>query len=121
MSITVMSNIEHLRKTPTPPMCGDWPNPNLTLKENLKDLKWHEEKNKSKEVFTFTVMNLDESECLGCVYFFPTKIKDYDVEIYFWVTKKEYDKGLEKELFSTLKIWIKKEWPFKKIIFPNRD
>ena len=45
---TVMSNIEHLRKTPTPPRCGDWPTPNLTKEQDLKDLQQHEEEHKTK-------------------------------------------------------------------------
>lgn len=113
----IMSNIEHLRKTSTPPSCGDWPSPNLTIKEDLKDLKWHEEKHLKKEVFTFTVMNLDESKCLGSVYFFPCENKEFDAEIYFWVIKEEYDKGLEKELQSTIKDWIKKKNGLLKKLF----
>ena len=64
----VMSSIEHLRKTPTPPACGDWPPADLSKEKDLEDLKWHEEKHLKREIFTYTIMALDESKCLGCPF-----------------------------------------------------
>jgi hypothetical protein len=29
--------------------------------------------------------------------------------------------GLESRLFSALREWLAKEWPFKKVAFPGRD
>ncbi len=78
----VMSSVEHLRKTPTPPTCGDWPSYSLTREEDLEDLKWHEEKHLNREIFTYTVMSLDETKCLGCVYIFPSTKTDFDVDLF---------------------------------------
>lgn len=116
----VMSSVEHLRKNPNPPMCRDWPKPTLTVERDKKDLEWHEEKHKAREVFTYTVMNLTETKCFGCIYIFPSTYKGFDAEIYFWVTKEQFDKGLDHELFFFLKRWLGEKWPFQKVIFPKR-
>ena len=116
----IMSSIEHLQKTPTPPMCGDWPQQTLTFEQDKKDLKWHEEKNKSKDVFTYIIMNSKETKCLGCIYIFPSTYEGFDAESYFWVTEEQFNKGLDSEIYIFLKKWLKEKWPFQKVIFPNR-
>lgn len=117
----VMSSIEHLRKTPTPPTCGDWPPYNLSREKDLEDLEWHEEKHLNREIFTYTVMNINESKCLGCVYIFPSTKIDFDAEIYLWVRQSEVENRLDEFLFSTVKKWIKDKWPFDKVAYPGRE
>jgi hypothetical protein len=117
----VMSSVDYLRTVPTPPICGDWPEETLTREEDLEDLKWHEKTHKSREIFTYTVMNLDESRCLGCVYIFPSDKIGYDTMIFSWVIEEEAKKGLDQELYETVKNWLKTSWPFTKTIFPGRD
>lgn len=117
----VMSSIDHLRKTPTPPSCGDWPKKSLTKEQDLKDLKWHEEKHRAREIFTYTVISLDESKYLGCVYIFPSENPNYQSMIFLWVTEEEFNKGLDQELFNTVKQWLDECWPFTKVAFPGRD
>lgn len=117
----IISSLEHLRKSPTPPICGDWPQPTITKEDDLKDLIWHEKMHLAKEVFAYTVLTPDESKCIGCVYFFPSENLDNDATIYFWMTKKESDQGLDQKLFDTIKIWLKESWPFQKVAFPGRE
>jgi hypothetical protein len=31
------------------------------------------------------------------------------------------DKGLDTTLFNSVKQWIEKEWPFKKVAYPGRE
>jgi hypothetical protein len=65
-------------------------------------------------------MNLDESQCLGCVYLFPSQNEEVDAEIYLWVRQSEFDKGLDPILFETVRNWITKVWPFKNVLYPGR-
>ena len=71
--------------------------------------------------FAYTVMNLSESQCLGCVYINPTRKKGYDAEVCLWVRKSEFGKGLDPVLFKAVKEWVARKWPFKKVAYPGRD
>lgn len=115
----VMSSAEHLRGIFVEH--DTWPAADMTLKEDLKDLKWHQKQFKERKSFTYTVMTLDESRCLGCVYIFPPKKPGHDAVVYLWARTSELKNGLEEELSKTVKEWIKKEWPFKNVAYPGRD
>ena len=48
-----------------------WPS-GLTLEENLIDLGWHQREFTKRRSFAYTVVALDETKVLGCVYINPT-------------------------------------------------
>ena len=114
----VITSINHLQGVFGP--SSKWPLSSSTLEQNLIDLGWHQKEFQTRSSFAYTVMNLDESQCLGCTYIFPTDKSDYETEIYMWVRKSAYDKGLDHVLFKTVKKWIKEKWPFKKVAYPGR-
>src|SRR5579872_6346182 len=62
---------------------GAWPRQGFTLAENLADLQGHEKDHHERTSFTFTVMNPDETECLGCIYINPllSLLQRHNVEI----------------------------------------
>lgn len=115
----VISSVDHLKG-----VLGEydkkWPPKDLTLEEDLIDLGWHQKEFQNRSSFAYTVMNLDESQCLGCVYIFPSNNPDFDAEIYMWVRKSELEKGLDPILFETVKKWIQEKWPFKSVTYPGR-
>ena len=49
-----------------------WP-AGLTLRQNLIDLGWHEKEFQNRTSFAYTMVAPDESQVLGCVYFYPTE------------------------------------------------
>lgn len=114
----VMTSIDHLQgvfgKRST------WPSKELTLEQDLIDLGWHQKEFQRRTSFAYTVMSLDESQCLGCVYLFPSQNEEVDAEIYLWVRQSEFEKGLDPILFDTVRNWIKKVWPFKNVLYPGR-
>lgn len=114
----VMSSIDHLRGVFGPG--SEWPQNNLSLEEDKKDLLVHEKEFLNRLAFAYTVINLDESKCLGCVYIMPSEKKQFDAVVVMWVIKNELKNGLDEELFGVVKSWIKKEWPFKKVAYPGR-
>jgi len=116
----VMSSVEHLKSTFSVITEDDWPE-GLTLEEDLIDLGWHQREFTLGFSFAYTVMNLDESACLGCVYFEPTSKADYDVAITMWVRESELASGLDRRLFQAVKSWVSREWPFSNPVFPARD
>lgn len=115
----VMTSIDHLKGVFGPQ--SKWPSKELTLEQDLIDLGWHQKEFQRRTSFAFTVINIDESKCIGCVYIDPTVKFGYDAEVYLWVRKSEFDTGLDPILFEAVKNWVEKEWPFKKVAYPGRE
>jgi len=109
-----MSSIEHIRNTPGYPD-GSWPSA-MSLEENLADLDRHAGDFALRKGFTYSV--LDGDEVIGCVYLYPTKIDDYDVEAQSWVTAGRAD--LDRVLWETVSIWLAEAWPFQRVFYAPR-
>ena len=99
---------------------GTWPD-GLTLEQNLIDLGWHQKEFQRRRSFAFTVVNLAETQVLGCVYINPTPKRGHDAVVYFWVRQSELSKGLDARLSSAVRSWIAKDWPFENVAYPGRD
>jgi hypothetical protein len=113
----VISSIDEL-KTIWPD--SGWPK-DLTLEENLIDLGWHQREFLTRRSFAYTVVSLDETRVLGCVYINPTRKCGYDAEIYLWTRETKLGTGLDSSLYDVVKLWLKSEWPFKNVAFPGRE
>ena len=103
-----------------------WPADDFTLEANRKDLVRHERQHLAGEAFTYTVMNLDETQCLGCVYIFPTTAPIYarpeisatdgdqwsahEAAVYFWVRQSRLADGQDRRLLDALGPWFVQEW-----------
>ncbi len=112
----VMSSKENLRNVFS--INDDWPAENMTLNDNIKDLQRHEQDFDKRTGFTYTVLNHDESQCLGCVYIYRT-ITDYNAVVFFWVRDSELKNELDKKLFAALKKWLNEKWSLERIAFPT--
>jgi RimJ/RimL family protein N-acetyltransferase len=99
---------------------GPWPRPGFTLEENLNDLKRHQQEFLSRKAFAYTVVSLDETRVLGCVYIDPPETTDSDAVVFMWVRQTEYDKGLDEILFNSVRDWISSVWPFRRVDYPGR-
>jgi len=99
---------------------GPWPRPGFTLEENLADLERHQQEFLNRKAFAYTVVSLDETRVLGCVYINPPETTDSDAVVVMWVRQTEYDKGLDEILFNNVRDWISSDWPFRKVAYPGR-
>lgn len=107
---------------------GKWPTSELTIEEDLIDLCWHQREFEFKTSFAYTIMNNDESKCLGCLYFYPPQAgmsnaasqADSDVSISWWITQEMYDHGFYDVLSQDIKEWVRSSWPFKKVFWANK-
>jgi len=115
----VMTSVEHLQGIFGPH--SKWPPLDLTFEQDLIDLGWHQKEFQTGSSFAYTVMNLDESHCLGCVYIFPSTKEGFDAEVYMWVRKSAYNEALDPVLYNTVRKWITEKWPLKKVAYPGRD
>ncbi len=114
----VMTSIDHLQNIFP---LWNWPSRDLTLEQDLIDLGWHQKEFQRRSSFTYTVVSLDESQVIGCLYIYPTDKRDYDAMITMWVRASVLEKGLDTILFDTVKKWIANEWPFKNVAYPGRE
>ncbi|MFX0010217.1 MAG: hypothetical protein ACFE9R_07880 [Candidatus Hermodarchaeota archaeon] len=66
---------------------------------------------------------MDETKVLGCLYInpCPPEVNGPEATIRMWVRQTEYDKGLDEVLFDIVKDWINSDWPFRKVIYPDRE
>lgn len=112
----VTSSTEHLQNV----WGGKWPE-GLTLEQNLIDLGWHQKEFQRRTSFAYTVVEPDESLVLGCVYIYPARKEGYDAEVYLWARQDTPDDGLETELETTVRTWLKDKWPFQNVAFPGKD
>ena len=96
-----------------------WP-AGLTLRQNLIDLGWHEKEFQNRTSFAYTMVSPDESQVLGCVYFYPTEKAEYDAEVFLWVRGGEAATDLDEELFEAVQRWLATDWPFHRPAYPGR-
>lgn len=118
----VMSSVDIIKKT----RGGDWPSKDLSFEDDQIDLGCHQREFEHRSSFAYTVMSPDENKCLGCLYLYPPgyrneKSRTGDVDVSFWVTQEAYDEGLYLSLYNTLDNWLRTSWPFKKIVYTNKE
>jgi RimJ/RimL family protein N-acetyltransferase len=115
----VMSSAERLRSTFK--QWKGWPRKGFTIEENLKDLRRHQTEFEDREAFAYTVVSLDETAVLGCLYIYPSQQEQIDAEVLMWVRESEYKRGLDSVLFRTVKDWLREKWLFEKVVYPGRE
>ncbi len=106
-----MSSIDHIRSTPGYPD-GRWPPPEgMTPERNLSDLTRHAADFAAGKGFTFTVLDPDDGDVIGCVYMYPSASDEYDVTIQSWVRASHAE--LDTPLADALVDWVATDWPWK--------
>ena len=117
----VMSSAEMLRRWSQ----SDWPADDFTLAQNLADLQRHEREHIERKAFTFTVLNPQGTQCLGCVYIVPVRPEEIPLckddvcaaDAGFWVRESELARALDRHLLATLRDWFQAEWAFDRVLF----
>ena len=110
-----MSSIDHIRATPGFPD-GTWPT-EMSTEQNLADLVRHAGDFAARTGFTYSV--LDGDEVIGCVYLYPAKDGEHDVEATSWVRASRAD--LDVVLWETVSSWLAAAWPFRRPLYePHR-
>ena len=102
------SSIEHIRQTPGFG-AGSWPRP-MSPEENAADLARHARDFADRAGFTYTVLDPATSDVVGCVYIYPPKRGDYDVEVHSWVRASHAE--LDTPLYELMSGWLATDWPF---------
>lgn len=112
---------------------SDWPKDGFTLKENLEDLKGHEQEHLEKKAFTYTIINPEETLCLGCIYIRPlsqeiidigtcqppTSVKDFfTASIRCWIRESHSSREFSLNILKELNHWLEEKWYFNCVVLP---
>ena len=105
---------------------SSWPEDDFTVEANRLDLENLERRHAERESFTYTVMNTAQTQCLGCVYMFPTDApmfiraqissvgeadwSEHDAAVYLWIRKSRLADELDRRLLATLEPWFRNDW-----------
>jgi len=111
-----MSSIDHIRSTPGFPD-GRWPR-EMTLEENLADLRRHAADFARRSGFTYTVLDAAGDEVVGCVYIYPPGPTGSDVDVRSWVRSDRAE--LDRELYDAVVDWLRTAWPFSAVDYAPR-
>ena len=114
-----------------------WPEVDFTVAGNLDDMVKLERRHAARESFTYTIVNPDGTECLGCVYIMPPDAhsfvksritpvgnrqwNDYDAAIYFWVRKSQLAAEMDRALLDALRTWLSEDWEFRGHLFVTNE
>lgn len=105
------SSIAHIRSTAGYPD-GSWPPPDgMSLEDNARDLRRHTADFSARKGFTFTVLDSDDGDVIGCVYLYPADREDHDVSVQSWVRSTKAD--LDVPLADAVAAWIEADWPWQ--------
>lgn len=107
------SSIDHVRATPGFER-SDWPpHSGMSLDENLVDLQRHADDFAQRRGFTYTVLDLDTDDVIGCVYIYPSDRAGYDVQVRSWVCADRAE--LDAPLSTAVATWLASDWPLGKV------
>jgi hypothetical protein len=122
------SSIDHIRATPgfqeistTEGSGGStWPDPEMTLEENLTDLQRHAKDFAQRAGFTYTVLAPGSARIIGCVYIYPSSGAARAANVSSWVRADRA--GLDVPVHDAVSAWLKTVWPFTAVNYaPRRD
>jgi hypothetical protein len=112
-----MSGIDHIRATPG--FEGwSWPDPEMTLEQNLGDLQQHAKEFAERSGFTYTVLESGSGRVIGCVYIYPSKGAEGVADVRSWVRADRA--GLDVALHDAVAAWLADTWPFTEVSYAPR-
>lgn len=96
-----------------------WPPTDLTLAEDRADLTWHAAEFAAGRSFAYHLFNADRTQCLGCLYLYPTASLAHDAEAYLW-TSSDLAPAASHAIEQEVMAWVDTGWPFTDIAWPGR-
>jgi hypothetical protein len=106
------SSIAHIRSTPGYPD-GSWPPlGGMSLEDNARDLRRHAADFAARKGFTFTVLDPEDGDVIGCLYLYPPERDGFDVTVQSWVRADRA--GLDAPLADAVAAWIESDWPWER-------
>lgn len=115
-----------------------YPPEDFSVDDNLEDLVEMDRRHREGLRYTYTVMNTDETETLGCVYLLPnddpfyrtavvtshdgSDLASIDATVSFWVRVSTWEAGFERTLLAAVLDWLRSEWTLERpVILTNES
>lgn len=114
-----MSSIPHLQKTFS--RSTAWPTRDIKAADAMRDMETEQARFRARRSFAYAVLTQDGMRERGCVYVYPSPVAGHDAEVRMWVTQQEYDAGFDTQLYRWVREWVRKDWPFGKVVYPGRS
>lgn len=113
----VMASRRHIQHLFGP--ADSWPAETMRLEEDRADLIWHEQEFLAQRSFAYHLLTHDYSDCLGCLYLYPTASQDHDAEAYLW-THATLPADEASRIEDEVVAWVARDWPFRAVAWPGR-
>jgi hypothetical protein len=110
------SSVEHIRATPG--FDRGWPH-DMTLQDNRRDLERHAKDFAKRVGFTYSVLELEGDEVIGCVYIYPASDRVPNARIASWVRADRAK--LDLPLWRAVSEWLAAVWPFARVDYAARS
>ena len=110
------SSMEHIAQTPGF-SGGSWPH-EMSRDENLADLQRHADDFRDRKGFTYTVLEPDSRDVIGCVYIYPLRDSEHAASVLSWVRKSHA--RLDTPLWRAVTEWLDSDWPFDAVEYARR-
>jgi hypothetical protein len=111
------SSIEHIQQTPGFPD-GRWPD-DRSIDDNLRDLRRHADDFASRRGFTYTVLDPETSDVIGCVYIYPDGTGPRRASVQSWVRASRAE--LDLPLYQAVSDWLATSWAFESVAYAPRN
>jgi hypothetical protein len=108
------SSMEHILATPGF-RADRWPRP-MSIDDNLQDLVGHADDFRSREGFTYSI--LDGDEVIGCLYIYPSTTPQYDADVRSWVRENRAE--MDTVVWESISEWLAEKWPFENPLYEER-
>lgn len=111
------SSIEHIRTSPGWGG-GDWPPvEGMTLDQNRGDLVEHAKDFAERTGFTYTVLDAETRDVIGCLYIYPHRDGTPGTRVRSWVRVSHAH--LDKALYEVVSDWLA-AWPLEDVGYAER-
>jgi hypothetical protein len=87
----------------------------MTLEENRRDLERHADDFAARRGFTYTVIDPETREVIGCVYIYPDKDGGSDAAVSSWVRASRAE--LDGDVRQAVSRWLVERWPFERTAY----
>ncbi|MEM8925477.1 MAG: hypothetical protein AAGD35_18390 [Actinomycetota bacterium] len=114
-----------------------YPPEDFSVADNLVDLDTMHGEHQAGTRYTYTVMNANETQTLGCIYFLPsddrmyrtatvashdgTDLSSCDATIAFWVRVSTWEEGFERTLLGAVLDWVRNDWSIERPVIMTNE
>jgi Acetyltransferase (GNAT) domain len=115
---------------------SEWPPDGWSLVDNRADLQDDHDRHASGEAFTFTMLETESANVVGCLYLWPAaeQLTRYGADaatvealgsattsVEWWLRPPWEEGPFERQLVTAVRQWLRAEWRFPRTVWPVRE